>query len=119
MIVALLPVPGIAISVTSMNELLKLPYCKSVVLGPTTANNIGRLSLNKLLGNSLARYPTTAPFDVIFNTRSTIAASPAYNVSYLIATNRNDGGAVSDSVGFTATVDYWVEFSSPLPFFAS
>jgi hypothetical protein len=53
------------------------------------------------------------------NTRTPIGSNPTYNVAWVLATNRNDSGVPADSVGFEATLDYWIEFSAPLPTFSS
>jgi hypothetical protein len=36
-------------------------------------------------------------------------------VAYILSTDRNDGGTVSETIGFDCTIDYWIEFSAPLP----
>lgn len=65
------------------------------------------------LGNTLARYATGVPFDILFNTRTAVAASPTYNVSYCLAAARADNGSPADTVLTEIEIIYTIEFSAP------
>jgi hypothetical protein len=67
----------------------------------------------------MQRYSTSAPIEVVLNTRTVVSSAPLYEVSYMLVQGRTDGVSPSDALTYEVQLDYWIEFSAPVPTYAS